>query len=997
MRNGLLLVLMACVALLGCTSPDENPSWNPPEQYPPPFYDRDFYLAPMVELEPTEKVGNNIPIYYSRDELVFIKHPDGQQPASPPRMGLFYSNNGGTVWNKAGYYGLQQTHFEFHAPQDDRYWIRFVGPGQGTAEVPPGQPHRVYVVDTHAPKINMTVSPSPWLDEDRKVPRQFHVGQEVVLHWTVDDKHLIKDSVQLATCYAQFPHNLVWSEFGEQMGPVGAVRVMIPPEAAHQAGLRFRIIAKDKAGNIGIALSEILPVTAEPLPESERPMIADLGSSEPKPATRAPAPLEEAQYDPPAEQPQPQPVAPRPQPTPKEAAPLAQTPEPQPANESKPVPKPRPQPIAKKPAPMPEFQPLAQPTSEPKQAAPGRRDAGPSIQRQEVSDTERRLAELKRRRDAQLEQAPPASPEPEELAQLTPPPTAPAVDRREAPRVDKPAGLQRSTQRPTLPQTTPAPLTDPIQIRPADETADVAPPVEFLEPVAVEETPRKASPTMRHDELPPVSIDPAELEMPRTRELAPPKVSPATASPRIARKDAAPDVADEIRPEISVAPPATKPQPARTEPVRQDAAPSIAAAAPAPPKMAAPQPKPAVATPQREDAAPAAQGETIAEIEARMAAARKRYQQEPQSQTDATSPRQAPAPVARKSAEPPMADVDDIAETVAEQPAPENAIPPKQDDPGEAFDVQELAHASRVERTQPASPVQSPRQETSEAVDVDVDEIERQMAALKARRDAERLAAKTAPRRQTVEKVDEGTIVQIDRPSRAVPHQSVAPAMAKPERTAADADVSPLLTPLDVGPSISSSEVASSDDALAMDVPAPRQDVTPGPVLRTERRTPEVEPVEPATQLDDNSAVIAMVDLPRPKAPLSAPGPESGSARVASLRDVPESVQQGWPAAGMTLRGGVNRLLNWLPAGTSNYTFVELQFSSDDGRKWVTVANGLRRGRAAMWNVPKISSENCRLRVLGRDGKGGESVLAVSDPFKVDSGQWESVDLSGGK
>jgi hypothetical protein len=92
----------------------------------------------------------------------------------------------------------------------------------------------------------------------------------------------------------------------------------------------------------------------------------------------------------------------------------------------------------------------------------------------------------------------------------------------------------------------------------------------------------------------------------------------------------------------------------------------------------------------------------------------------------------------------------------------------------------------------------------------------------------------------------------------------------------------------------------------------------------------------------------------------------------------------------------VNRLLNWLPAGTSNYTFVELQFSSDDGRKWVTVANGLRQGRAAMWNVPKITAENCRLRVLGRDGKGGESVLAVSDSFKVDSGQWESVDLSGG-
>lgn len=962
MRNGLLLVLMACVALLGCTSPDENPSWNPPEQYPPPFYDRDFYLAPMVELEPTEKVGNNIPIYYSRDELVFIKHPDGQQPASPPRMGLFYSNNGGTVWNKAGYYGLQQTHFEFHAPQDDRYWVRFVGPGQGTADVPPGQPHRVYVVDTHAPKINMTVSPSPWVDADRKVPRQFHVGQEVVLHWTVDDKHLIKDSVQLATCYAQFPHNLVWSEFGEQMGPVGAVRVMIPPEAAHQAGLRFRIIAKDKAGNIGIALSEILPVTADPLPENERPMIADLGPSEPKPATRAPAPLEEARYDLPDEQPQPQPVAPQSESTPKEAAPVARTSQPQPAPEPKPLAKPQPQPVAETPAPMPEPGPIAQPASSPRQAAPGRRDAGPSIQRQELSDAERRLAELKAKRDAQMRQAaqPPASPEPEELARLTPPPTAPAVDRSEPARVDKPSGLQRSTQRPTLRQATPAPLTDPIQIRPADETADVAPPIDFLEPVAVEETPRKASSATRRDALPPVSIDPAELDMPRTIEQARPKVAPTPASPRIARKDAAPDVAEEVRPEMSIAPPA-------------------------------PQPKPAVTAPQREDAEPVAQGETIAEIEARMAAARKRYQQEQQKQHEQTAvaPRQAPPP-ARETAEPPLADMNDFVEPVVETSAPRRAASPRQDDPGEAFDVEELAHASRVE---PAQPVQQPRQKSTEAVDVDVDEIERRMAELKMRRDAERLAEETAPRRQTMQKVDEGTVVQIDRPSRPLPKQTAAPAMAEPERIAADADVSPLLTPIDVGPSIKNPDVADSDAAMAMDAPTPRQDETPGPVLRTERRTPEVKPVE---DLDENTAVIAMVDLPKPKAPISTPGPESGSARVSSLKDVPESVQQGWPAEGMTLRGGVNRLLNWLPAGTSNYTFVELQFSSDDGRKWVTVANGLRQGRAAMWNVPKITAENCRLRVLGRDGKGGESVLAVSDSFKVDSGQWESVDLSGG-
>ena len=114
-----------------------------------------------------------------------------------------------------------------------------------------------------------------------------------------------------------------------------------------------------------------------------------------------------------------------------------------------------------------------------------------------------------------------------------------------------------------------------------------------------------------------------------------------------------------------------------------------------------------------------------------------------------------------------------------------------------------------------------------------------------------------------------------------------------------------------------------------------------------------------------------------------------------ALSDISEKIQQGWPAKGMTLRGGVSRLLNWIPKSADGYKKVELQFTSDDGKRWFTVANGMKRGQAVLWTVPVVTTKTSRLRIIGLDDKGKRTVLETSKPFTVDTGAWETIDMSG--
>ncbi len=262
MRQIIFTTVILAAAVGGCIQPDNNPDWDPQADMPGWTYDAPFYYRPSEELEVTEVVGDGIPVYYSYRDYFFIRHPGGSQVVGEPRVEVKYSPNRGNSWKRAGFFGVEQSHFCFQAEHDGKYWIRFIGPGQGVSKVPPGMPHRIYVVDTTPPAVSLTVTPPPWEEDEqgRKVPHIYEVGETVTLRWTVRDKNLVPDSIKLETCFAKFPYNMIWSRFPTTLKPTGSTEVEIPAEAVRDGGIRFRVSAKDKAGNNGAGLTDILQI-----------------------------------------------------------------------------------------------------------------------------------------------------------------------------------------------------------------------------------------------------------------------------------------------------------------------------------------------------------------------------------------------------------------------------------------------------------------------------------------------------------------------------------------------------------------------------------------------------------------------------------------------------------------------------------------------------------------------------------------------------------------
>lgn len=100
----------------------------------------------------------------------------------------------------------------------------------------------------------------------------------------------------------------------------------------------------------------------------------------------------------------------------------------------------------------------------------------------------------------------------------------------------------------------------------------------------------------------------------------------------------------------------------------------------------------------------------------------------------------------------------------------------------------------------------------------------------------------------------------------------------------------------------------------------------------------------------------------------------------------------GWPTINQRLPRGSRQELRWLPPGAVNYPTLELQFSSNDGLMWQTVAAGLKPGRPVVWTVPETTGNGriCRLRIVAIAEAAGvnnrvESTLAMTQQFTVTS------------
>jgi hypothetical protein len=132
-------------------------------------------------------------------------------------------------------------------------------------------------------------------------------------------------------------------------------------------------------------------------------------------------------------------------------------------------------------------------------------------------------------------------------------------------------------------------------------------------------------------------------------------------------------------------------------------------------------------------------------------------------------------------------------------------------------------------------------------------------------------------------------------------------------------------------------------------------------------------------------------------APTDSDSAKAADIELAQLGKIPERVRLGWPMKDAEMRGGVSRLLNWFPKETEKYRNCELQFTSDDGRDWSSIAKDIDHDSAVLWTVPVVTSKTCRLRIVGIDNRGKKIPLATSDVFSVDSWSWQKIDVSGYK
>jgi hypothetical protein len=265
-RLRILFALTLALAATACGMPNPfNPEtkadrsdmkqpFDPAKNYPAWAFDQPSYVKPVAELTPEPKVRPDDPLhYFTRDKLVMIRQPSGYTPEEIPRVAVWWTDNNGFHWHRAGFFGRQQSFFPFEVEEDGDYGVRFVGPGQQPAQQTLAYPERVYHVDRVLPDVTVTVEPEQ---------AQYTVGQTLTISWRAADYHLIEYPVRVGMVMDESADQKNVIEIQRGLADDGSITYEIPADALeHQ--IQFRIDAQDRAGNLGIAFSHVLQVVPQ--------------------------------------------------------------------------------------------------------------------------------------------------------------------------------------------------------------------------------------------------------------------------------------------------------------------------------------------------------------------------------------------------------------------------------------------------------------------------------------------------------------------------------------------------------------------------------------------------------------------------------------------------------------------------------------------------------------------------------------------------------------
>lgn len=233
--------------------------FDPETQYPGWAYDEPEYVKPAGALTPEPRVKKGDPLhYFTNKTIVPVRQPSGYVPEEIPRIAIWWTDNNGFHWHKAGHFGRQQSFFPFEVEEDGDYGVRFVGPGQEAAMHALAYPERVYHVDTVVPEVEITIDPEQsW----------YYPGQTITIAWRAADYHLTELPVCIGMLmdFTADEHETI--ELQRDLADEGTIVYHIPADTLDHE-IRFRADAEDRAGNLGIAFSYALQVIDEELVQS---------------------------------------------------------------------------------------------------------------------------------------------------------------------------------------------------------------------------------------------------------------------------------------------------------------------------------------------------------------------------------------------------------------------------------------------------------------------------------------------------------------------------------------------------------------------------------------------------------------------------------------------------------------------------------------------------------------------------------------------------------
>jgi len=108
---------------------------------------------------------------------------------------------------------------------------------------------------------------------------------------------------------------------------------------------------------------------------------------------------------------------------------------------------------------------------------------------------------------------------------------------------------------------------------------------------------------------------------------------------------------------------------------------------------------------------------------------------------------------------------------------------------------------------------------------------------------------------------------------------------------------------------------------------------------------------------------------------------------------VPPSVKVISPNGGETWNVGETRTITWTASDNVGVNKVDISYSTDGGKSWITIATNLPNTGSYQWKIPSTPSTNCLIRIEAYDSAGNKGSDISDGTFTITSTSLNKGDL----